>query len=80
MEVTQGVTPKASRPRNRLQGMRAPGQLGKLAIEQAPAEVLPVAALQLQLDQTDNIRRGIIYSEILGPPVALRQGQAMWDS
>ena len=56
------------------------GQLGRLSEQ---PEAAPVAAV----DQERNVvhlnaaeaRRAIIYSEILGPPLALRRGQASWE-
>ena len=34
----------------------------------------PCIALGLDLDDTDSLRKAIIYSEILGKPLAIRQG------
>lgn len=41
-----------------------------------PEQLQPdiVSELELNLDDTDSLRRAIIYSEILGKPVSLRQG------
>ena len=37
-------------------------------------QLQPDITLELDLDDTDSLRRAIIYSEILGKPVAMRQG------
>jgi len=39
----------------------------------------PRAILEIGLDDPDEARRGILYAEILGPPIALRKQQGMWD-
>jgi len=42
------------------------------AKEETPAEPSPIASLSERLAQPDEIRRAIIYAEILGKPIALR--------
>ena len=37
-------------------------------------QLQPDIALELDLDDTDSLRKAIIYSEVLGKPVSLRQG------
>ncbi len=52
---------------------KAPPTKAKVAAKKkAPAEPSPISSLTERLAQPDEIRRAIIYAEILGKPIALR--------
>ncbi len=54
--------------------------LGRLEVTADEAEAAPQAQkVQINLGDLDEARRGIIYSEILGPPIALRKTGGLWD-
>ena len=43
-------------------------------LQESEQQEPPDIVLELDLDDTDSLRRAIIYSEILGKPLAMRQG------
>ena len=82
----QGASQEADSLRRRLQKKQqqqakrvSGGHVGRLAV-QTQAEAAPLAdeRIQIQLN-AEEVRQGIIYSEILGPPVALRRQAALWN-
>lgn len=83
----QGASQEAERLRRHLQQERqrtaervGTGRVGRLEVQTALPETTPSAGerIGIQLD-AEEARRGIIYSEILGPPVALRRQAALWN-
>jgi len=84
--VAEGVEAEAKRLQEHLFRQQqtaqrvAGGPTGVLAITGGgPAAHMGRSVVQIGLGDLDEARRGILYSEILGPPIALRKGQAMWD-
>ncbi len=54
--------------------------LGRLKVATDKTDAAPQAQkMQINLGDLDEARRGIIYSEILGPPIALRKTGGLWD-
>jgi len=55
-------------------------KLGRLQAE-SPLEQTAVetTGLAIRLEDRDEARRGIVLSEILGPPLSLRHDRAMWE-
>lgn len=80
--VGQGVDAETARLQKHLRGQR------EQSAKRVGTEATPIgvamrrdvrAVVDISLGDPDEVRRGILYSEILGPPMALRKQQGMWD-